>query len=68
MKTLTIKTKLITDTLKIKDAKDFIGKEVEITIKEIENGKPQKRIWRYSGAIDLNGKADNINIRDIAYE
>lgn len=30
--------------------------------------EPEKRIWNYSGSVDLNHQLDNINIRDLAYE
>lgn len=30
--------------------------------------KPTKRIWNYSGSVDLNHQLDNVNLRDLAYE
>jgi len=30
--------------------------------------EPKKRIWNYSGSVNLNNKLDNINLRDFAYE
>jgi len=67
MKTLKIKTKLRSGTLKIANSKNLIGKEVEITIKEVEKSKTKKD-WKHSASIDLKGKADKINLRDLAYE
>jgi hypothetical protein len=46
----------------------LIGKDVEITIKAVERSKPKNRNWNYSASVDLKGKADNINLRDLAYE
>lgn len=67
MKTLIIKTKIRSNTLKIANSKNLIGKEVEITIKEVEKSKIKKN-WNHSGSVDLKGKADKINLRDLAYE
>ncbi|MBP9191141.1 MAG: hypothetical protein KBF96_01175 [Ignavibacteria bacterium] len=67
MKTLKIKTKLRSNTLKIANSKNLIGKEVEITIKEVKKNKVKKN-WKHSASVDLKGKADKINIRDLAYE
>ena len=47
--------------------KNLIGKEVEITIKEVKKNKVKKN-WKHSASVDLKGKADKINIRDLAYE
>ena len=30
--------------------------------------EPTKRIWNYSGSVDINHQLDNVNIRDLAYE
>lgn len=30
--------------------------------------KEKKRIWNYSGSVNLNNQLDNINLRDFAYE
>jgi len=68
MKTLVIKTKLKSSTLKIANSKSLIGKNVEITIKEVNNNKSKMRNWNYSATVDLNGKADKINLCDLAYE
>lgn len=68
MKTLFIKTRLKSCTLKIANPKSLIGKNAEITIKEINNNKSKMRNWNYSATVDLNGKADKINLRDSAYE
>ena len=62
-----IKTKLTSSTLKLKNVKRLIGKEVEITIREAKD-KEIKHKWNYSGSIDLKGKLDGLNLRDAAYE
>jgi len=67
MKTLIIKTKLKTNTLKISNFKTLIGKNVELTIKEINIHKSKKRNWDHSASADLKGKADKINLSDLAY-
>ena len=67
MRTLKIKTILRSNTLKIANSKSLIGKEVEITIKEVKKNKVKKN-WKHSASVDLKGKADKINIRDLAYE
>jgi hypothetical protein len=68
MKPVIIKTKLRSNTLKIANSGKLLGKEVEITIKEVEKVKSKKRNWKHSGSIDLKGKADKINLRDLAYQ
>lgn len=68
MKTLIIKTKLKSNTLKISNSKTLIGKNVEITIKEVEDTKTQKKSWNNSASVDLKGKTDKVNIRDLAYD
>ncbi len=60
MKTLTIKTKLKSNTLKIANSKELLGKEVEITIKEIEKDKSKKRNWKYSASVDLKGQSRQV--------
>lgn len=62
-----IKTKLTSSTIKLKNVKRLIGKEVEIIIRE---STPKKNMhqWNHSGAVNLNGKLDNANIRDYAHE
>ncbi|MFC2087149.1 hypothetical protein ACFLSA_03180 [Bacteroidota bacterium] len=64
---LHIKTKLTSDTLKLKNIKKLIGKEVEITIREVRN-KKEKHHWDKSGSVNLKGKLDNSNIRNFAHE
>ena len=68
MKTLIIKTKLKSNTLKISNSKTLIGKNVEITIKEVDDTKTQKKSWNNSASVDLKGKTDKVNIRDLAYD
>ncbi|MEO8211304.1 MAG: hypothetical protein ABI840_12160 [bacterium] len=68
MKTITIKTKLKNGVIKIKDAGELNGKDVQITISELIKKNNQKNKWNYSGVINLNRKADKLNLRDFAYE
>ena len=62
-----IKTKLTSATIKLKNVKNLIGKEVEITIREVSDRK-SKHNWKHSGSVDLKGKLDNSSIRDFAHE
>lgn len=68
MKPVKFKTKLKNNTLKIARSKALIGKDEEIRIKEVDNNKSKKRNWNFSASIDLKGKADKINLRELAYE
>lgn len=68
MNTLIIKTKLKSNTLKIATSKALIGKDVEITIKEVESSKSKNRNWNYSASVDLKGKADKVSLRNLAYD
>ncbi len=67
MKTLKFRRKLKTNTLVIKNVDEFVGKEIEITIKEAI-GKSKESKWRYTGSVNLGGVFDDKNIRDIAYD
>ncbi len=69
MKTLTLRTKITSDSLTIEHLKNLIGKEVEIIINEVKKlSRPSKkrREWKYSGSIKKGGY-DHINLRDLAY-
>jgi hypothetical protein len=69
IKTLIIRKKLDSDTIKLgKVAKPMLGKNVEITIREVVEPKPVERNWRFLGSVSLGKSLDNINIRDFAYE
>lgn len=71
MNSTTIRAKLTDDLLNIPDIRKFIGKNVEIIINEVQDFKsikPKKKVWHYSGSINLKGAMDNINIRDFAHE
>ena len=46
----------------------FIGKEVEVSIRESEIKKKKKRTWKSFGKADLGGKLDDVNIREYSYE
>lgn len=66
---ITIRKKLESDTIKLgKQAKPMLGKNVEITIREIDDPKPTERKWRFPGSINLGGELDSINIRDFAHD
>jgi|GEM_PF-1134874 len=69
IKTITIRKKLKSDTIRLgKEAKSMLGKNVEITIRELENPKPTERKWRFLGSASLGKELDSINIRDFAHE
>jgi len=73
MDTVKIKTKITSDILHFKELKAFIGKNVEIIIRDItEKLKTKKtkgkRKWTTLGKGDFGGKFDNVNIRDFAHE
>ena len=69
IKTIKIRKKLDSDTIKLgKEAKPMLGKNVEITIREVAEPKPVKRNWRFLGSVSLGKSLDNVNIRDFAYE
>lgn len=73
MDAMAFKIKLDGDTIKLPDAGRFIGKNVIITIAELETEKKvetenSKKKWKYLGAARLGGKLDKINTRDFAHE
>lgn len=67
MGNLKIKANLRSYTLKIANSKNLIGKEVELTIKEIVKNKTNKN-WKHSASVDLKGITDKIDLQDLAYE
>ena len=69
IKTLRIRTKLDSDTIKLgKEVKPMLGKNVEITIREVEEPKTVERNWQFLGSLNLGGELDCINIRDFAHD
>lgn len=69
IKTITIRRKLESDTIQLgKEAKDLLGKNVEIVIRELADSKPIEKKWRFLGSVDLHGELDSINIRDFAHD
>ena len=69
IKTLIIRKKLDSDTIKLgKEAKPMLGKNVEITIREVAEAKPVERNWRFLGSLNLGGELDCVNIRDFAHD
>ena len=69
IKTIKIRKKLKSDTIKLgKEAKPMLGKNVEITIREVAEPKPVEKNWRFLGSICLGGELDFINIRDFAHD
>jgi hypothetical protein len=50
------------------ELKSYLTKIQQIPPKKTVSKKSKKRIWDYSGSINLNHKLDNINLRDFAYE
>ncbi len=69
MEAVAFQIKLHSDTIKLPDAKRFIGKDVIVTIVEMPGEEKQgKRNWRFIGAVKLDGQLDDRNIRDLAYE
>ena len=69
MTTIRIHRKLEGETIQLPEAKSLIGKNVEITVREVAvAGANGTRIWRHLGSVDLGGKADGLNLRALAYE
>ncbi len=60
---------LKSDTIKLPDIRRFLGKNVMITIAEVDPVKrhPTKH-WNHLGIANFKGKVDSVNIRDLAYE
>ena len=69
MNTLAYQTTLESEVIRIPEAARFVGKEVLITVVELEEKAPPKpRAWRHLGAVNLKQRADLLNLRDLAYE
>lgn len=67
MKQVKIRTRLKPTDINLKGAENLIGKEVEIIINEIKPNEPN-RVWKHAGALNLKGKFDSLNIRDVAHD
>ena len=69
MNSIIIKKRLDSDVIKLgSKAESFLGKEVEITIKELTFPEQRKKEWKLLGSADLGGQLDHINIRDFAHD
>ena len=67
--TITIRKRLESDIIKLgKRAKSFLGKNVEIIVRELSTPQPIEKKWQHLGKVDLHGKMDHINIRDFAHD
>lgn len=67
MDALAFHLKLNSDTIKLPDVERFIGKDVVITISELGVvSHPKAKAWKHLGGVNLDGKFDFINIRDLA--
>jgi len=69
MKAIAYQTKLESNTIHLMNVDNLIGKEVIITVVEVEQKKPEKKpVWKYAGSVNLHGALDKVNIRDLAHE
>lgn len=69
MKAITIQGLWDESLLRQKILKKFLGKKVIITVIELEEEpQPSTREWKLLGSVDLGGRLDRVNIRDLAYE
>lgn len=69
MNTITIRKHLESDVIRLGNrVKPLLGKNVEIVIREIVEQKPKERKWTTLGSVDLHGKLDSVNIRDLAHD
>lgn len=69
MTAIAFRTKLKSGTVHLPEVDNLIGKEVIITVVEINTERPiGKRNWNFLGASDFHKELDNINIRDFAHE
>jgi len=55
-------------TIGQQELNNYFIKFQQMPIKQLTNDSKKKRIWKYSGSVNLNNKLDNINLRDFAYE
>ena len=66
---ITIRKRLKSDIIKLgNQVKPLLGKNVEITIREVTEPKPVERKWRFLGSVSLGKELDSINIRDFAHD
>ena len=68
MNKIKFKTTLSSCEIESEALKDFIGKEVEISILESKQKRGNNRKWAQLGTLALHGSLDNVNLRDYAYE
>ena len=69
MKAITIKGLLNDSFLKQKVFQHFLGKKVIITVIEVEEENDRSTSdWSLLGSVNLDGKLDQVNIRDFAHE
>lgn len=69
MNTITIRKRLESDVIELgKEAALLVGKNVEITIREVVDEKPIEREWTTIERVNLGGNLDFINIRDFAHD
>ena len=68
MNKLKFKTRLSACKIESEMFKDFIGREIEVSIREATPQHRRKHKWTQLGALELGGKLDNVNLRDYAYE
>ena len=69
MNAIAFKTTIKGGKLDLEGAEGMIGKNVLVTIVELEENLGKKlnpRNWDFAGKAGFNGKLDHINIRDFA--
>ena len=69
MNAIAFKTTIKSGKLELEGAEGMIGKNVLVTIVELEENIVEKaniRKWNFAGKAGFNGKLDNLNIRDFA--
>ncbi|MEO6905700.1 MAG: hypothetical protein ABI148_05020 [Ginsengibacter sp.] len=69
MNSIVIKKRLDSVVIKLgSEAEPLLGKEVEITIKELKPPEIKQKKWKHLGAANLGGKTDHIHIRNFAHD
>lgn len=69
MNSIIIKKKLDSDVIKLgTQVKSLLGKNVEITIKELIAPEHKQKKWKHLGSADMGEKLDHINIRNFAHD
>ncbi len=68
MSTIKFKTKLRTNIIKLENPGDLLGKDVEVSVTEINSAKTVKKEWTVLGSLSLKGDLDDKNVRDLVYE